>query len=530
MTTGKQKWKNRAIDFLIGAVAVLGFAPFHIWPVTILALAYLCLRLQAFANKSNPGRACFGRAFWFALGYFFAGTHWIGSAFIARGPEFVPLMPPMILGLAALLAFFWGCAGWAFGRMQLKGGMASLAFVSLFFIAEWVRGHIFGGLPWNLPGYIFKGGGAISQFASIAGIYGLSWIVLCLPALAALSWQNRRLSFAPVMLILIPAALFITGQNRLSNGDDQFVDDVLIRITQVAFSQKDKFDPEKSNAVVNQFLVQSFQPGLGNVSHLVWPEGAVNGLVLENHSLINFVDRNMAELEGKPPVWLFNSLRKIERQDARSQKPVSDYFNSSVAMTFSKDAPPQLAALNDKHRLVPFGEFIPGGKWMEARNFPLISTNLASISAARKKTLASFPGLPTVSPQICYEIIFPGLTPRPESGSQAEWIINQTNDAWFGSLFGPYQHANMARYRAIEEGLPILRSASNGISGIINPYGNYLDELGPKQTGFIDVSLPKPLKKPIYYSGLNNFLLLLNLVSALLCLAFARFGASNRLD
>jgi apolipoprotein N-acyltransferase len=152
--------------------------------------------------------------------------------------------------------------------------------------------------------------------------------------------------------------------------------------------------------------------------------------------------------------------------------------------------------------------------WFEDVQFPLISTNLASISPAKHKRLADFPGLPRLSPQLCYEVVFPGLTPRGD-GNPAQFILNQSNDAWFGKSAGPAQHANTAAYRAIETGLPIIRAASNGVSGQFDPYGRLQDKVAFGENAFIDVPLFKPLKIN-HNIRLLNFILLLITVS--LCL------------
>jgi len=152
--------------------------------------------------------------------------------------------------------------------------------------------------------------------------------------------------------------------------------------------------------------------------------------------------------------------------------------------------------------------------WFEDVQFPLISTNLASISPAKTKRLADFPGLPRLSPQLCYEIAFPGLTPKSADGIPPEFILNQSNDAWFGRSAGPAQHANIARYRAIETGLPIIRAASNGISGQIDPYGRLSNDTVVTKVLFQDLKLLKSLKFNNYIKIVNLFLLL---ISLLLC-------------
>ena len=511
-TTG---WSGRFISMALGAVAVLGQAPFHFWPITLICLAVLLARLNSVAGERKPAKVGFGAAFWFAFGYFMAGTYWIGSAFIARGPEFIPVMPPMIIGLGVLLSLFWGSAGAIFAKLRPVGVNALIVFTALFFLAEFARGHVLGGFPWNLPGYIFKGGGAISQLASVVGVYGLTFCVFIVSGLfyLVIFSQKKIIPFAASLLIL--GGAFAFGSLRLSNATLSYVEGVTLRLVQVKFDQKDKFDPNKSVDIVNDFLSWSVAPGIENVSHVIWPEGAVNGLAIENEALLNAMGRELSVMTQTPPVWLLNSLRNEQRPHPKTGGVIDDYYNSSVAVTFNADGVPAIAAFNDKKRLVPFGEFIPGGKWMEMQNVPVISTSLLSISAAEVKYNAQFPGLPYLSPQICYEIIFSGFTPHPKNEPRPEWILNQSNDAWYGNSFGPLQHSNMATYRAIEEGLPVVRSAANGVTGVIDPYGRYTNSLGPKMTDVLDLKLPKPLNFTLFSSLVTRLLLLINLLVAL---------------
>ena len=518
-TTG---WRGRFIGLALGALAVLGQAPFHFWPITMVCFAVLLARLKWASGAERRVRAGFSAGFWFAFGYFMAGTYWIGSAFIARGPEFIPIMPPMVLGLGMLLAFFWGVAGAAFTKLRLKGASSLMAFVSLFVLAEFTRGHLFGGFPWNLPGYIFEGGKAMSQAASIVGVYGLTAFVFAVSALLYLVIFSEKRAMPLLAFIIAIGGVFSLGTLRLNGAQIDYVEAVKLRLVQVRFTQKEKFDPEKSIGIVNQFLTQSIAPGVEDVTHIIWPEGAVNGLAIENEALLNAMGRELTAYTKTPPIWLLNSLRNEMRPHPKTGGVIDDYFNTSAAITFNADGVPAVAAYNDKKHLVPFGEFIPGGKWMEMKNVPVISTSLLSISAAPKKYNADFPGLPRLSPQICYEIIFSGFTPYPKNDPRPEWILNQSNDAWYGDSWGPLQHSNMATYRAIEEGLPVVRAASNGITGVINPYGQYEEKLGPKMTSVVDSKLPKPLASTPFSQWVNYLLLLINLLTALWCAASAR--------
>lgn len=509
---GTRGWRARGLDLLVGALAILGHAPFHLWPVTLACFAYLFFRLIRMPTGIfKPG---LGRGFWFALGYFLASTYWISSAFAARGTGYIWLAPPMVLGLAAAMAFFWGLAGGIFTRFKPSGVTRSLFFAALIFLAEFARGHAFGGFPWNLPGYIFKAGGAFSQFASIGGIYGLSFAVLLVTGLIAGAQGTRKPIISYMCAGLILASVMGFGFWRLSNAETKFVEGPLIRIVQVQFNQKDQFTVDGATIIANQFLTESIAPGIENVTHIIWPEGAVGGLAVENAELIRVMGELISEHSPQPPIWLLNSLRREIKLD--SEGIAQDvYYNTMAAIEFNKGGTAAIIDYNDKTRLVPFGEFIPAEKLLKRYGPKTLSTSLASMTPGDEKRTSIIDGLPRVSPQICYEIIFSGLTP---SEPRPEWILNQSNDAWYGNSLGPRQHANIAQYRAIEEGVPVIRSASNGVSGSIDSYGRFLARVDIGESRSLDVKLPASIKKTLFFGNFKWILLLLNLCACILCL------------
>lgn len=524
-------WSGRFVGFALGGLSVLGQAPLQFWPLALVGFGLLFMRLQWASTAERPGRAGFGAAFWFGIGYFGLGTFWIGEAFIARGPAFIPVMFPMIFGLAALLSSFWGIAGLAVAKGRFKPGWAQLAFVAFFMIAEYVRGHLFGGFPWNMPGYIFPAGDAFSQGASLWTVYGQSVLVFGLSAALATAVFSPKKIIPALIFVIGLGALYGFGALRLSKASVPMQDDITLRLVSVPFNQADRFEGQKSNQIVDDFIAESLkdtiksphQSRLQDVTHIIWPEGAINGPAIENQPFLNYMGESLAaRLNGDLPVWIFNSLRHERHPNPKTGRPVDDYYNSSVAVTFNAQGVPAPSGFNDKKRLVPFGEFIPLGKWMESKNVPVISTSLLSISPAPEKTLTQFPGLPLGSPQICYEIIFPGLTPHPKTGASPEFILNQSNDAWFGQSWGPAQHANIARYRAIEEGLPLVRAASNGVTAVIDPYGRILAQTDRNISSHIDTPLPKPLKFQLN-SGVSLFVIFLIILGiSVLCILFGR--------
>ena len=517
-------WRARLFSVLCGALAVPAFAPLHIWPLGLLSFALLFMRLQHASSSGATPKAGRSIAFWHGIGFFGAGVFWVGSAFIVRGASFIAIMPFMVLALAIALSLFWAVAGGVFIRLRLSGLRAALGFTAIFTLAELARGHLFGGFPWNLPGYIFEAGSHPSQIAAYINIYGLSWIVLFISACLGLFLvANHRLKSGVLGLIIL-GILFGFGYIRLSQSKVILEDNVNLRLVGVSFSQADKFDPEKSFHIVNQFLMTSLAPGIEDVTHLIWPEGAVNGLAMENEPLLAAMGRELVGIDDTPPVWIMNSLRLETLPHPRKEGMIENYYNSSVAITYDALGYPMIAAYNDKRRLVPFGEFFPGGKWLETFDFPIVSTALASISPAPKKTLVDFPGLPKTSAQICFEADFPGLTPQDRS-APAQLIINQTNDAWYGQTWGPHQHANIARYRALEEGLPMIRSASNGLSAVIDPYGRILARVDTGNMSYVDTALPKAIQKKRVTKRFIWGLVLINfLITCILSLSRRELG------
>ncbi len=513
-----QGWRYALSCILLGLLAIFGHSPFHVWPIVFIVFASLFQLIQL----APTPRKAFWTAMFVGFGYFMGQVYWIGEAFIVRGPEFIPAMPPMIFGLAFILALLWAVAAWLFKRYELGRRWPYLVLANVFFIAEFTRGHLLGGFPWNLPGYVFKGGEFMSQSASIFGTYGLSLLVLIVSALLArFIWGKSRGSL--VLLFVLLASNFIFGYVRLSSTQLDYVDNVKLRIVQVPFDQKDKMDyenPEKAVEIIREHLRVTRAPGLEGITHVIWPEGASDGVAIEDMPLRRAMGDILLSADDTPPVWLMNSLRTEVNPESHYGV---DYYNTSAAIEFTNSVEGEVSVFNDKKKLVPFGEFIPGGRIVEEIGAKLISTNLGSITPTSKKTLAQFPGLPIGSPQICYELVFSGLTPKGDNGERPEWILNQTNDAWFGQSVGPYHHANIARYRAIEEKIAVIRSASNGFSGVIDPYGRFISVGNPDSRVAIDSALPQPIGESVNHKLINLLMCLITLLFTLIARANVKF-------
>ncbi len=507
---GLKFWQHMLVCLLIGIVGIFGHAPYFFWPVAIFMFALL-IRLIVIAP--TPGRA-FWTAQWFGTGYFAGQVYWVAAAFSARGEEFVYIMPFLLGGLALILPSFWSLGSLFYKKYLSQSHLPYLMVAVVLFFGEWMRGHLFGGFPWDLPGYIFEAGSAMSQSASVLGIYGLSYGVLIAAALLAWAcWENAA-RIGIIMSVLL-AANFGFGVLRLQTAEVQFVDNVNLRIVAVPFSQKEKLGVYGvAPRIVQEHINLTASPGLENATHIIWPEGALYpsfedcGDVRRMTQLRSIMGAMFRSTGSKPPVWLVNSNRVIGPESCGDAE---DVYNSTAVMSFDRDGVGEVLSVSDKKRLVPFGEIIPGGEFIEKLGARIVASNVSSFTPAKIKTISDIPGLPRGSIQICYEAIFSGLTPRPQDG-KVEWILNQSNDAWFGPDIGPQQHANIARYRAIEERVPVIRSAANGYSGVIDPYGRFIEFAAPGEKRAIDSRLPRAIGKSFPFKWINRALFLLTLM------------------
>lgn len=489
--------KGRAAFFStigLGAISVIGHAPFFIWPIFVLALAVFMGRLNGIIDHANrPGRAAFWSGWAFGFGFFVAGLYWLASAFITRGGGYVWLTPLGVIALPAVLAFFWAFTSLLYVKAcaRINGRLryvSILVFSTLFFLMEWLRGHIFSGFPWNLPGYIWEAGKPVSQIAYLISIYGLSFLTFFLGAALGYAFFSKTSRALPRLIPLSIAALifggiFLHGQSRLSSAEIDYVEGPYIRVVQAQIDQKTKYDPNAYSRNIDHYLDLSVQASEQPITHILWPEGAIAGLVLEDPGLIGAFDQIFA---GGPQL-LMGVTRRVPKEDGYN------FYNSLVALKATGTGTMSMTASYDKFKLVPFGEYFPGNKLFKEWELDGLTKATASFDRG-KKDLTAIPGLPVGSVQICYEAIFSGFTPHPQDSSLApNFILNISNDSWFGRSTGPHQHFNQVKYRAIEEGLPLIRSASSGFSGFVDPYGRVLAGAGLSDNTTIDHRLPKPL-------------------------------------
>jgi apolipoprotein N-acyltransferase len=307
-----------------------------------------------------------------------------------------------------------------------------------------------------------------------------------LAAVLATEVLNRRTLIAACLVLAAAPLALAAGQWRLATASSAMFDGIGLRIVQANIAQGDKWRPGRQEEIVGAHLELSTAGGLAGVSHLVWPESAVPMLIDEGPEARN---RLVEDLPSSLTL-LIGALRR--EFDDNAGAPGLRVYNSLFALTGSGE----IMARYDKWRLVPFGEFLP----LESLLAPLGLRKLVPVphgfAAGPAPLTLAIDGTPPFSPLICYEAIFP--RDMIDRKARPEWLLNVTNDGWFGNSAGPYQHLEQARFRAIEEGLALVRAANTGISAVIDPYGRILHRLELGVAGRIDSPLPRPLPPTLY--------------------------------
>ncbi|WP_417317307.1 apolipoprotein N-acyltransferase [Emcibacter sp.] len=477
------------LSFLSGVLSAFAFAPFYLLPLLWISYPLFLLLLRKLDKKAEA----FAISWWFGFGQFFTGILWIANSFYQQ--DDIPAWTGYFaVGcLAGVLAIYSGLVGlamnafWHRTKSQANLLPALLVFCGLWNLAEWVRGHFLTGFPWNLSGYVWGFSDSMLQSTSIWGIYGLGPITICfaLAPLVFLSLAPRtaRLILAAGLYVLLFAGLFLFGARRLDQ-ETQYVDDVGLRLVQSNINQRDKWAREKRADNFLDYLAMSDRKGNSGVTHIIWPETSV----------IYFLDQEpfrrymIADMLGDDGMVLTGFPRREWRQDELR------IYNSFIAI----DSDGQIGAIYDKSHLVPFGEYVPAffKVILSAMGLERAIGGLDYSPGAGLVT-QHVPGTPPFGVLVCYEIIFPGAV--TDEKDRPEWLLNITNDAWYGTLTGPYQHFLQTRVRAIEEGLPVVRSAGTGISAVIDSYGRVIKRIDLQKRGTIDHKLPAKLEKQTFY-------------------------------
>jgi apolipoprotein N-acyltransferase len=489
-------WKRAAIALIAGALSSLAMAPFSAWPVLFLTFPVMVWLIDgAGAGRWRGVPAAAMAGWWFGLGYFVPGLDWIGYAFLVDASTFAWLMPFAVLGLPAYLALFTAF-GFALARLiWTRDASRVIALAASLTIAEWLRGHVLTGFPWNAFGYALTEPLALAQTASLIGLWGLTFLSVAIFASPAAlidgSSRGRRPWIAPAIALALLVLMGIFGGIRLALQPTTMVAKVKLRIMQPNLRQDVRFNYAAKAEVMQKYLTLSDRAsgpqstGVRDASILIWPESAFPFFLTREADAM----AQIAELLPKGTVLITGSVRA---PDVPPGTRITRAYNSIYAI----DHDGSVLSVYDKLHLVPFGEYLPFQDWMEKLGFVQLTKVQGGFIAGTRRRTMEIPNAPRALPLICYEAVFPGDVASRDD--RAGWIVNLTNDGWFGISTGPYQHLQQARLRAIEEGLPVVRAANTGISAVIDPLGRIVARLGLGVEGVLDASLPSAIAPTIY--------------------------------
>jgi apolipoprotein N-acyltransferase len=445
-----------------GVALTLAQPPIGLWPLLFVAWPVLLLLIDA---APTPGRAAW--IGWTAgASFFLTGLYWIGSAFLIEASKvwwYAPLMPVAVAALAFSLALFWAAAFWAARRIGAAGWRRLAALALAMGVAELARGSVLTGFPWALQSHAWVDTPVI-QAVSLIGAHALAMLTVGVAAAPAAGRAGFALAAALVAAFWGWGAMRLAGAPASAGGP-------MVRLVQPNVAQGDKWTPERTREIFANLLDLTGRPSSTPPALVVWPEVAVTFLYQESP------EAQALAAEALPPgaALAVGSVRR----DAEGR-----LYNS--LMFYGPDGAE--AAVYDKRHLTPFGEYVPYAWVLGALGVGTLGDGLSGFTPGATPGPVALPGLPPAAPLICYEIVFPAEVAAAVDG--ADWMLQVTNDAWFGDSGGPRQHLAKARIRAIEHGLPVARAANTGISAMIDGYGRILDRLPLGVRGVVDSPLP----------------------------------------
>lgn len=514
-----------AWSLLAGAAAALAHPPFGLLP-GVFALG----GMMVLADDAANGRSAFWRGWLAGLSYFTIGCYWVAEAFLVDAKTFGWMAPIAVAGLAAGLALFWGAGlllyRFAIRICRVEGAWRILVFAGAFAALEWLRGHLLTGFPWNMPATSFAAGSPPSQMVAVVGSYGFNWIILAIAGAAAFAMRERdgkvvhwvAASGASAIGLIYLYGVWVLIQPLPATG-------VALRIVQPNQPQLAAYDDAASRAIAADYLRWTVRaPRPAGPMVVVWPEGALpdaaliepgddlaparQGFLATGHPVRAGIEQAL-----RPGDVLLMGGVRVDRNP-----PDVRYFNSLIALERTAGGLKQ-TGVYDKHRLVPFGEYLPLPGLLHAVGFQQlvpISDGFSGGGAPRPLSVGKL----ILQPLICYEALFPGFTGSGfrASRQRASLIVNVSTDAWFGQTSGPLQHLNQAAYRAIEEGVPEVRATPTGVSAIIDARGRVLSRKQLGVAGLVEGDLPAVINPTIYSLTGDLLFVVMLAVSCLICL------------
>ena len=471
------------IPLLAGALSALGFAPLDWWPLTLIGVAVLV----AATERTRTARGAALAGWLFGVGQFTVSLGWIATAFTyqAAMPAFMGWVTVVLL--AMFLAIYPGMAA-ALSRAWPGGRLSRVfAFAAAWMLSEWLRGHLLSGFAWNPLGAAWLPAGELAGAAAAIGGLGLSGFMVLAAGAVVLAGERLQRQATPMWwpyLLAVGGVVALAEVSRLAAPPPAPLTGPLVHLIQPNIGQEAKYDDPALH--VERYLALSRQ-ALGPPPHrqsiVIWSESAVLDLVAEEPA----VRAHLASILSPGDLLLFGGEALIRNADGTPAEATNSLFVLDSAGT--------LRGRYDKSHLVPLGEYVPARPLMTRLGLARLAPGgLDFLPGPGPRTL-DLPGFPPAGIQICYEVIFPAAV--VDEAHRPAWIVNISNDAWFGA-WGPPQHLAQARLRAIEEGLPIARVTPTGISAIVDAHGRVVAGIGPHRAATLSLRMPPPLPPTLF--------------------------------
>ncbi len=480
---GLSPWRARGFAMLMGALSALGFAPFGLFPLLLLGFAALVVLLDGAITRPRPVREAAWLGWAFGFGQFVVGLHWIAFAFLVDPSQHEWQIPFVAVLFPGGLALFTALAAAVAARLWWPGAARIFVFTVCYALSEWLRGHVLTGFPWNIAGYGWAAVPGVLQSLALWGIYGLSLLTVLFGAsLAELFAPEGERAF-PLLMTALFALVFAGGALRLATVAVDDVPGVELRIVQPNIAQADKYKPELIDRNWNRLLALSNLPAKVKITHILWPEAAPPFVLTRSPEALD----EIALLTGRDKVLMTGAVRVLRAPDR------TRYYNSFYV--FGPGG--QMLDVYDKAHLVPFGEYLPYEDELKSVGLTKIVGIGGSFAVGSGPRTIDVPGIAQAEPMICYEILFPDEV----AAHRPRVILNVSDDSWFGPWAGPLQHLLVARTRAIEQGVPVIRATNTGISAVIDPLGRVRARLEQGRAGVLDSRLPVTIEHTPYTRG-----------------------------
>nr|WP_255618263.1 apolipoprotein N-acyltransferase [Aurantimonas sp. VKM B-3413] len=496
-----------------GASCTLALPPVNFPAAGFVGFPLLVWLLDGTGVANSPLRrlrADFSTGWLFGFGYFVAGLWWLGAAMLVDAAAFAVFIPFAVIGLPAVLAIYYGLATLLARRVWSDSAWRILPLAAAFALAEYLRGILFTGFPWNEIAVMAAPVPALMQSLSLVGPHGLTLAAIIVFASPAVLIDRR--GRAAILTLALALALGHVGYGiiRLQTHPTETVPGVAVKVVQANIAQSLLFDEsaaqrtfarhvsltEMETAATEGEPAMTKAPsgtggpritriGAAERTLVVWPESSIPFLLTDHPEAI----ARIADML-KPGETLIAGAPRMEGPDPATAR----VYNSIYVIGDNGE----IVDARDKVHLVPFGEYLPFQSFLESLGIFQLTELPGGFSAGTVRSKVELEGAPSFLPLICYEVIFPAEIAAGTPEDRPGFLINDTNDGWFGQTSGPYQHLRLAEMTAVALGLPIVRAANTGISVVNDAYGRELDALALGSTGAIETALPRAAEVTIY--------------------------------